>query len=46
MSDEADEVSREPQPAAHSSRREGDEYVCVDCGRRWGFEEEPPFDCD
>ena len=28
-----------PAVQGHMIRREGDEYVCVTCGIRWGFDE-------
>lgn len=28
----------------HNTIREGDEYYCTDCGKRWGIDEDAP-DC-
>ena len=47
----ADSVFKEINPSAtpapepstkHNPTREGDEYYCPKCAKRWGFEEEPP----
>ena len=30
----------------HSLRIEGDEYICSDCGKRWGFDDTDVPECD
>ena len=40
-----DEIKPDPKPAIvhdHDHERQGDEYYCSRCNRRWGFEDAPP----
>ena len=36
----------EKKVASHVPMRQGDEYVCRKCHRRWGIDENPPPVCD